>query len=157
MKPEGTLGCTPLPRTTATLESASTTITDVISQVVTQSAKDYSDIQTQAWSVPPTVSHAQGNSGTIEKTTTQDINQNPVFAHVDQFGNPVRVQATVGPQIYTRELSIAMGEQQVTQNVGNITSLEALRSNPMIQHLVDKQMAIVETKMRAELQQGIYR
>ena len=77
MKPEGTLGCTPLPHTTATLGSASTTVTDVISQVATQSAKDYSDIQTQAWSVPPTVSHAQGNSGTIEKTIIQDINQIP--------------------------------------------------------------------------------
>ena len=30
MKPEGTLGCTPLPRAMATLGSASTTVTDVI-------------------------------------------------------------------------------------------------------------------------------
>ena len=128
----------------------------LFSQVATQSARDYSDIQTQAWSVPPTVSYAQGNSGTIEKTTIQDINQNPVFAQADQFGNPVRVQATVGPQTNTQELSVPTGEQQVTQNIENITSLEALHSNPMIQQLVEEWMAILETKMKAELQQGIY-
>ena len=76
---------------------------------------------------------------------------------MDPFGNPVRVQATVGPQINTQELSIATGEQQVTQNDGNITSLEALRSNPMIQQLVEERMAILEMKMKAELQQGIHR
>ena len=148
MKPEGTLGCTPLLRTTATLGSVSAMVTDIISQVATQSARDYSDIQTQTWSEPPTVSHAHGNSGSIEKTTIQDINQNPVFAHVDQFGNPVKVQATVGPQTNTQELLIQTGEQQVTQNVGNITSLEALRSNPMIEQLVEEWIAISEIKIK---------
>ena len=90
------MGCTHLPRTTASVGSASATVTDVISQVATQTMGDVNESTMQVWSMPqPLSQHMQGNIGNTDKMTIQDINQNPVFAHVDQFGNPVRVQAAV--------------------------------------------------------------
>ena len=89
--------------------------------------------------MPPSQSQLmKANTETAEKVTIQDVNQNPVFAHVDQFGNPIRVQAAVDTQLMARDyLTQAIGRQGV-QDVGNTATLDTLGSNPMIQQLVEE-------------------
>ena len=89
------------------------------------------------------------------KQTVCDFNQN-VLMHTDQFGNPVLVQGMVeqpvaGSQIQTQQLQLP--ERQLDMNVTN-QSLEALRANPFIQQLVEERVAVLESRMKSELQQG---
>ena len=157
LKSDGVAGCIPLPRTTAALVSVSS-ITDVMSQVASQTTATTSVSQVQVWTTPqPQIILSQANTEPIEKVTVQDVNQNPVFAHVDQFGNPVRVQAAVETLPMTHKLVTQATGCQGTQDLGITATLDTLRSNPMIQQLVKERIAVLESKMKAEVQQGIYR
>ena len=156
LKSDGVAGCIPLPRTTAALGSASS-ITDVISQVVSQTKATTSASQAQVWTTPqPQIHLSQSNTEPIEKVTVQDVNQNHIFAHVDQFGNPVRVQAAVETLPLACEHVIQATGHQGTQDLGTTVTLDTLRSNPMIQQLVEERIAVLQSNMEAELQQGIY-
>ena len=109
------------------------------------------------WTTPqPQIHLSKLNNEPIEKVIVQDVNQNPVFAHVDQFGNPVRVQAAVETLPLAHEhVTQAIGHQG-TQDLGTTATLDTLRSNPIIQQSVEERIAVLESKMKAELQQGIY-
>ena len=76
--------------------------------------------------------------------------------HTDQFDNPVLVQGmveqpVVGSQIQTQQLQLP--ERQLDVN-STSQSLEALRANPFIQQLVEERVAVLESRMKTELQQG---
>ena len=87
LKPDGVAGCTTLPRTTAALGLASTTITDVISQVASQVTVDTSESQAQGWAMSQLQSQLmKANTKTAEKVTIQDVNQNSLFAHIINLG-----------------------------------------------------------------------
>ena len=91
----------------------------------------------------------------LPETTTQvksDFNHN-ILNYTDQYGNPVQIQApvqadTVNQVTYT-EAGTATNPLVVQQQ-----SIESLRSNPIIQQLVEERVALLETRMKTELSQG---
>ena len=86
----------------------------------------------------------------------QDINQS-AFNHVDQFGIPVRVQGVVPPAQPSRDTSVQGIEKFTAEDAGQSMTLETLRTNPIIQQLVEERIAVMESRMRTELQQGVYK
>ena len=91
-----------------------------------------------------------------EEVTVQDHNQNVVFGHMDQFGNLVRVQ---GPaeSVESRDVFVPVTERSTVINPMNPPTLDTLRSNPLIQQLVEERMAALETRMKLEIQGGMQR
>ena len=92
---------------------------------------------------------------TVNKQPSHDFNQN-ILMHTDQFGNPVRIQGIgeqpIGctqvqgqqPPVPERQLEVKPMKQ----------SIEALRANPFIEQLVEERVAVLESRMKNELQQG---
>ena len=69
----------------------------------------------------------------------------------DQYGNPVEIQG-LAPKVDTQQ-----GEPLFTTDMQEPTSaqsLEFLRTNPYLQKLVENRVAVLEARMRNELQQG---
>ena len=69
----------------------------------------------------------------------------------DQYGNPVEIQG-LAPKVDTQQ-----GEPLFTTDMQEPTSaqsLEFLRTNPYLQKLVEDRVAVLEARMRNELQQG---
>ena len=92
----------------------------------------------------------------VEQQSVKDSTQG-VFQHVDQFGVPVRVQGVVNQGQSTRDSRVQGIERISVDNTGQPMTLEALRSNPIIQQLVEERVAVMESRMRTELQQGVYK
>ena len=88
----------------------------------------------------------------LEKQPQCDFNQN-ILTHTDQYGNPVQVQAVVDPSGVVTQPEATFFEKPV-EMTSNIQSMDTLRANPMIQRLVEERVAVLESRMRAELQQG---
>ena len=87
-----------------------------------------------------------------DKQPQRDFNQN-ILLHTDQYGNPVQVQAMVEPTAVPLQPEPAFFEKPA-ESVNNSQSIDALRANPMIQKLVEERVAVLESRMRSELQQG---
>ena len=107
--------------------------------------------ETGASNLQETVSDTQ----TVNKPLHCDFNQN-ILMHTDQFGNPVLVQGvaeqnTVSPLSYVQQPQVTV--RQPDANSRN-QSLEALRVNLFIQHLVEERVAVLESRMKSKLQQG---
>ena len=75
--------------------------------------------------------------------------------YTDQYGNSVHVQAPVAME------AAVQNPYPVTENfvpsdpvVVQQESMESLRSNPVIQQLVEERVALLETRIKNELQQG---
>ena len=92
---------------------------------------------------------------------------------LDQYGNPVQVQSlveTAGLQLQNvydpvKEVTVTTTDQAVYvpvhetlpvttgTTVASTTTLEALKANPFIQQLVEERVAVLESRMKSELQQ----
>ena len=92
---------------------------------------------------------------------------------LDQYGNPVQVQSlveTAGLQLQNvyvpvKEVTVTTTDQAVYvpvhetlpvttgTTVASTTTLEALKANPFIQQLVEEWVAVLECRMKSELQQ----
>ena len=79
------------------------------------------------------------------KKSVCDYNQNIL---TDQYGNAVQIQAPVDQAQSTIANEVPVVEQP------SVLTLESLRSNPLVQRLVDERVAFLETKMKLELAQG---
>ena len=93
------------------------------------------------------------NQGVRDKTDVCDINQNNI-KYTDQYGNLVQVQAPVqrDPVVHN---TLPVSEHVVAKPMMvQQQSMESLRSNPVIQQLVEERVALLETRMKNELQQG---
>ena len=93
------------------------------------------------------------NQGVRDKADVCDINQNNI-KYTDQYGNLVQVQAPVqrDPVVHN---TLPVSEHVVAKPMMvQQQSTESLRSNPVIQQLVEERVALLETRMKNELQQG---
>ena len=105
--------------------------------------------------VPSLTSTQACDIQTVKKQPTRDYNQN-VLMHTDQFGNPVLVQGIAEQPVVCSQMQAQqtqLTERQLDVNSTN-QSLEALRANPFIQQLVEERVAVLESRMKSELQQG---
>ena len=113
--------------------------------------------------MPVTTVHQQWeqNSGNLQHKTDFkllgkqpqcDLNQN-ILTHTDQYENPVQVQAVVDPTGLVTQTEPTFFEKPV-EMPSNVQSMDTLRVNPMIQRLVEERVAVLESRMRSELQQG---
>ena len=91
----------------------------------------------------------------LPETTTQvksDFNHN-ILNYTDQYGNAVQIQAPVQADMVNQatytEAGTATNPLVVQQQ-----SIESLRSNPIIQQLVEERVALLEKRMKTELSQG---
>ena len=91
----------------------------------------------------------------VKEPIVQDCNQNVLFGHIDQFGNPVSVQGSVAPTVEARETFVPATERPIVADVGSAPTIDVLRSNPLIQQMVEERMALLEAKMKLELQGGM--
>ena len=92
---------------------------------------------------------------TVNKQPSRDFNQN-ILMHTDQFGNPVRIQGIVDQPVVCTQVQgqqPPIPERQFEGNPMN-QSIEALRANPFIQRLMEERVAVLESRMKSELQQG---
>ena len=93
------------------------------------------------------------NESPVQKAAVRDINHN-IYRHIDQFGNPVQVQSVVVLlTMMTQQESLPM-EKSPEPVAPPPVMLDSLRMNPYIQQLVEERMAVLETRMKSELQQG---
>ena len=81
-----------------------------------------------------------------------DFNQN-ILLHTDQYGNPVQIQGRMDQAGATAQSEPTFSEKPMDMT-SNIQSIDMLRANPMIQKLVEERVAVLESRMRTELQQG---
>ena len=88
----------------------------------------------------------------LDKQPQCDFNQN-ILTHTDQYGNPVQVQAIVDPPGLVAQTEPTFFEKPV-EMPSNIQSMDTLHADPMIQRLVEERVAVLESRMRAELQQS---
>ena len=75
-----------------------------------------------------------------------------MFGHVDQFGNPVSVQGPAGPATEARETFVPVTDHPIVSDAGPAPTIDMLRSNPLIQQMVEERMALLKAKMKLELQ-----
>ena len=93
------------------------------------------------------------NQGALNKNDVCDINQNNI-KYTDQYGNLVQVQAPIQREPIVQNTP-PVSEQVVVEPMAvQQQSMESLRSNPVIQQLVEERVALLETRMKNELQQG---
>ena len=124
-----------------------------------------------SWDAPTHMNFQQ--TTVMEKPLVRDVNFN-LPAYSDQYGNPVQVHSlpdTGGIQsqnlyVPTKEASVTTVEQAsyvpvhetlpVTAGatMASTATLEALKANPFIQQLVEERVAVLESRMKSELQQG---
>ena len=124
-----------------------------------------------SWDAPAHVNFLQ--TTVMEKPLVRDVNFN-LPAYSDQYGNSVQIQSlseTGGVQLQNvyvpaKEASVTTTDQAVYVPVhetlpvaGGMTmastaTLEALKANPFIQQLVKERVAVLESRMKSELQQG---
>ena len=127
------LGCTPLMQT-ATSRATSTVTPQTVSQPVTETVVQPQDPSVQAWSVPKDILQQLSEViSTVKEPVIQDCNQNTLFGHVDQFGNPVRVQGPAEAVTEIRETFVPVTDRPITTDVGSAPMIDMLRSNPLIQ------------------------
>ena len=96
-----------------------------------------------------------------EGSTQQNINASLVTEEVtvqdhNQFGNLVRVQGPID-STESRDVFVPATERNVVSNPVNPPALDTLRSNPLIQQLVEERMAALEAKMKLDIQGGMQR
>ena len=115
-------------------------------------------VATPARPTPATAGHGFENSVMISRVPRPvpginkpvcDFNQNILM---DQFGNSVQVQIPLEQGETSTMTEAPMVDRQVEQP--SVLTLESLRSNPLVQKLVDERVALLETKMKLELSQG---
>ena len=81
----------------------------------------------------------------LDKQPQCDFNQN-ILTHMDQYGNPVQVQAVVDPSGLVTQPEATFFEKPV-EMTSSIKSMDTLRANPMIQRLVEEGVAVLESRM----------
>ena len=143
------LGCTPILQTTtshltSTVTSqmrsqpkTSTVTFQTLSQPVTESVGQSQHSGVQTWHATKDIPRQPAEVvPTVKESIPQDCNQNVLFGHVDQFGNPVSVQGSVAPAVETRKTFVPVTEHPIVADVGATPSIDVLRSNPLIQQMV---------------------
>ena len=65
---------------------------------------------------------------TVKESIIQDCNQNVLFGHIDQFGNPVSVQGPAGPAVETREKFVPVTDRPIVADVGSTPSIDVLNN-----------------------------
>ena len=151
------LGCTPLMQT-ATARVTSTVTSQTVCQPLAETVAQPQDPPTQIWTTPQDIVQQPPDSGPQTKQPViQDCNQNILFGHVDQFGNPVRVQSPAEAIPEVRDTFVPVTEHPITVDAGPVSNINMLRSNPLIQQMVEERMALLEAKMKLELQGGMSR
>ena len=128
--------------------------TDSFTTPQVRSVQPLSTRVTQAWH--HTEPEVPKDTRLVDQQSVEDNTQG-IFQHVDQFGIPVRVQGVVNQGQSTRDTRVQGIERISADNTGQSMTLEALRSNPIIQQLVEERVAVMESRMRTELQQGVYK
>ena len=120
--------------------------------------KNFVPVATPVRPTPATVGHGFENSVMISRVprpvpgvnnSVCDFNQNIL---TDQFGNSVQVQIPLEQGQSSTTTEAPMVDRQGEQS--SVLTLESLRSNPLVQKLVDERVALLETKMKLELSQG---
>ena len=95
-----------------------------------RSVQPLSTRTSQTWN--PTEPDAPKDTRMVEQQSVEDSSQG-VFQHVDQFGVPVRVHGVVYQGQSSRDLCVQGIEKICVENSGQAMTLEALRTNPIIQ------------------------
>ena len=140
------LGCTPLTQT-ATSRITSTMTFHTISQSPTKATSQPQTSSVEIWPTPKDAEqHLSEGVVNIQETVVQDCNQKVLFGHVDQFGNSVKVQGSPETVSYSCETFVPVTEQLTTVERGNRPTLDMLRSNPLIQQMVEECIAILDSK-----------
>ena len=67
----------------------------------------------------------------------------------------MKVQGLAETVLETRKTFVPVTERPTTVDMGTTQMMDMLRSNPLIQQMVEERMAILETKMKIELQRGM--
>ena len=156
-KGDADLGVTPLTHVFIPPTPMRVTAGSSLSRMTSMITRPVPSITTsQAWdSGMSNLQEINNDTQTVIKQPCRDFNQN-ILMHMDQFGNPVWVQGIVEqPVICTQvqEQQPQVTERQLDVNPMN-QSIEALRANPFIQQLVEEWVAVLESRMKSELQQG---
>ena len=107
----------------------------------------------QVWSL--TEQEPSRDTRVTDQQTVQDINQG-AFNHINQFGIPVRVEGVVNHVQSSRDTRAQGTEKISAEDTGQTMTLETLRTSPIIQQLVEERIAVMESRMHTELQQGVY-
>ena len=101
---------------------------------------------TQAWDLGACGLQETNNDIQVNrKQPVCDFNQN-VLMHTDQFGNPVSVQGIVEQPV--------VGSQRQVQQLQLPERHPEMNVNPFIQQLVEERVAVFQSRMKSELQQG---
>ena len=66
----------------------------------------------------------------------------------------MKVQGLAETVLEMRETFVPVTERPTTVDMGTTQMMDMLRSNPLIQQMVEERMAILEAKMKIELQGG---
>ena len=145
------LGVAPLPQDN--YKPGSVASVPVVKQAVVTFARPDGPATSQPWDFAPTLPAQLENEHAAEEVVTRDANHN-IYRHVDQFGNPVQVQSVVEPLTVTMQQETVPVEKPAQPAVPPPVILDLLRMNSYIQQLVEERMAVLETRMKSEFQQG---
>ena len=87
--------------------------------------------------------------------TEQDCNQNTLFGHIDQFGNLVKVQSPTETTMESRDVFVPPTEFSTVNEPTSAPTIDILRSNPLIRQMVEERLAVLEAKMKLDIQGGM--
>ena len=148
--PDFELGVAPVPQDGGKVSSVSSL--PVVRQAVAAFARPDESVVSQNWDCVQTLTGQADGENLVEKQTVRDVNHN-VYRHI-QFGNPVQVRAVAEPLAVVAQQDPLPVEKPIETTAAASVTLDSLRMNPYIQQLVEERVAVLETRMRQELQQG---
>ena len=91
-----------------------------------------------------------------EDVTIQDCNQNTLFGHMDQFENLVKVQGPAESTVESRDVFVPATECSIVSEPTPAPTMDILRSNTLMQQMVEERLAVLEAKMKLEIQGDIH-
>ena len=150
-RPDFDLGVAPLPQESSKATPVSSL--PVVRQAVATFARPDDLVAPPNWEGTQTIVGQTEGETLSEKQMVRDFNHN-VYRHVDQFGNPVQVRAVAEPLPVVTHQDIPAVEKSADPPASTPITLDSLRMNPYIQQLVEERVAVLETRMKQELQQG---
>ena len=154
---ESELGVTPLIRKFILPTPLWVTVGTAQSRVTSTITRPVSSIPTsQAWETGAgNLQEIRSDIQTMNKLLQCDFNQN-ILTHMDQFGNLVLVQGVAEQTLVRPPVQVEQTQVVERQSEANSMSqsLGALTANPFIQQLVEERVAVLESRIKSEVQQG---
>ena len=150
-KPTLDLGITPLKYETTSRAQATTTVS-ALTQVVTDNVTRTPANVGVSWTLPKEPTQ-QLPMITNEDVTIQYCNQNTLFRHMDEFGNLVKVQGPVESTVESRDVFVPATERSIVSEPTPAPIMDILRSNPLIQQMVEERLAVLEAKMKLDFRE----